>query len=417
MVTPNGDGDYPTIQAAINASTENDTIQLGDGTFAGSGNRDLVFRTQRIVIRSTSGDPMNCVIDCGGSTSEPHRGFVCDSTKGSKVVLVGFSVVNGYAIGGGGGILCKSGSSPRLVNISFMSHKVPALTCDNALVEIENCHFEDNPGGAISAHGGDLQITASIFANNFAANAGAALSSSGSAVTISACRFVHNSASFAGAALDIINPGSSNNASLALEKCDFYDNAASYHGGAIHVANTTFEIVGCEFVRNIAGIKGGAFWGTELAAGTLSQCLFFNNSATNGSVINNSGSSLVLDHALCISNFDGAPLVCDSTSGAPSIAISCSDMFNNQQGDYIGCASDQSGINGNVSTDPLFCDPENDFFSLQSGSPVAPPASQCGLIGPLAVGCAAHRHFAASTSAGVRTKKRALQPRLLPRSN
>jgi hypothetical protein len=40
-VAPDGSGDAPTIQAAIDSSAPQDVVELADGTFIGPGNRDL----------------------------------------------------------------------------------------------------------------------------------------------------------------------------------------------------------------------------------------------------------------------------------------------------------------------------------------------------------------------------------------
>ena len=39
LVNPEGTGDFPTIQAAIDAVVDGDIIELNDGTFTGDGNR------------------------------------------------------------------------------------------------------------------------------------------------------------------------------------------------------------------------------------------------------------------------------------------------------------------------------------------------------------------------------------------
>lgn len=47
------------------------------------------------------------------------------------------------------------------------------------------------------------------------------------------------------------------------------------------------------------------------------------------------------------------------------------------------------GINGNISEDPLFCDPEHQDFTLRENSPCAPftpPNPECDLIGAWPVG-------------------------------
>jgi hypothetical protein len=71
LVNPDGSGDFATIQDAIDASSADDTILLGDGTFTGVGNRDLEIR-RPLIFMSAGGDPALCVVDAEG---EP-LGFV-----------------------------------------------------------------------------------------------------------------------------------------------------------------------------------------------------------------------------------------------------------------------------------------------------------------------------------------------------
>ena len=62
VVTPERTGDFPTIQAAIDAVVAGDIIELDDGTFSGDGNRDLDYGGKAIVIRSRNADPEACII-------------------------------------------------------------------------------------------------------------------------------------------------------------------------------------------------------------------------------------------------------------------------------------------------------------------------------------------------------------------
>ena len=43
-VLPDGSGEAPTIQAAVDSADDGDTISLGDGTFTGDGNRGSASR-------------------------------------------------------------------------------------------------------------------------------------------------------------------------------------------------------------------------------------------------------------------------------------------------------------------------------------------------------------------------------------
>src|SRR5204862_46477 len=59
--------DQPTIQAAINASTNGDTILVANGVYTGPGNRDIVFSNKGIALISEGGSS-NCIIDLQGHT-------------------------------------------------------------------------------------------------------------------------------------------------------------------------------------------------------------------------------------------------------------------------------------------------------------------------------------------------------------
>jgi hypothetical protein len=70
--------------------------------------------------------------------------------------------------------------------------------------------------------------------------------------------------------------------------------------------------------------------------------------------------------------------------------ISCNDVWGNSTvpgGNYAGLIGDATGLNGNISEDPLFCGAGGDEFSLGAGSPALSQA--CGPMGALEEpGCA-----------------------------
>jgi hypothetical protein len=74
----------------------------------------------------------------------------------------------------------------------------------------------------------------------------------------------------------------------------------------------------------------------------------------------------------------------------PDIIIVCNDVYDNSGPNYSGI-DDQTGINGNFSSDPLFCDPENGLFTIHTSSPCMPQnhpyGDDCGLIGAYGPGC------------------------------
>jgi hypothetical protein len=117
-VRPDGSGEYPTIQAAIDASVDGDTIELLDGTFFGDGNRDLHTDGKAITLRSQSGNAETCVIDCQGSAANPHRGFLFDAGETNATVVAGLGIRGGYAGENGGGI-CALACAPTIRGCVF----------------------------------------------------------------------------------------------------------------------------------------------------------------------------------------------------------------------------------------------------------------------------------------------------------
>jgi parallel beta-helix repeat protein len=104
---------FDTIQAAIDAACDGDTVIVRDGTYTGAGNRDLDFGGRAITVRSENG-PDNCIINAQGNESEPHRCFNFHSGEGEDSVVDGFTITGGYSVDGGG-IYCES-SSPTITN-------------------------------------------------------------------------------------------------------------------------------------------------------------------------------------------------------------------------------------------------------------------------------------------------------------
>ncbi len=79
LVRPDGSGDAPTIQAAIDSLGADDHIVLADGVYTGLGNRDLYNSEKAFTVRSLSDDPTACVIDVQGTAAEPHWAFSYDA--------------------------------------------------------------------------------------------------------------------------------------------------------------------------------------------------------------------------------------------------------------------------------------------------------------------------------------------------
>jgi hypothetical protein len=103
---------YPTIQAAIDASANGDVVTVADGVYTGTGNRDIDFGGKTVTVRSEHG-PASCIIDCQASWSSRHRGFYFHTSETAAAIVDGLTIRNGIApyseacYASGGGILCE----------------------------------------------------------------------------------------------------------------------------------------------------------------------------------------------------------------------------------------------------------------------------------------------------------------------
>lgn len=99
FVDPEGSGDFPTIQAAVDSAEDEDIILLADGVFSGDGNRDIEYKGKAITIRSESGNPEECIIDCEGTPEDFHRGFYFQGSELPNARLEGVTIRDGV-VGG-----------------------------------------------------------------------------------------------------------------------------------------------------------------------------------------------------------------------------------------------------------------------------------------------------------------------------
>ena len=111
-VDAGGGGDFTTIQAAIDAASADDTINVAPGTYV----ENIDFKGKAVTVKSTSG-PGVTIIDGGNSGTV----VTFNTGEGPSSVIEGFTITNGNATnsdwGGsaGGGILCD-GASPIIRN-------------------------------------------------------------------------------------------------------------------------------------------------------------------------------------------------------------------------------------------------------------------------------------------------------------
>ena len=331
-VAPDGSGDFPTIQSAIDSAMDGDIIELLPGTFRGDGNREIDFLGKDVVLRSMTDDPATCVIDC----EEETFGLRMIRGESRDAVVRGITITRGREAAFGAVFVFQA--SPTVENCRFIGNVAwtgtsgGAISWESSAGVIRDCYFEGNwsglGGGAIFVSFSDgTEILGCTFRGNVA-----------------------ESAPFGSAGAVMVQQGSP-----LIEGCLFVDNRVDAGAGALECTFSAFPTVrACTFVGNSGP-----------------QCIF--SAASSAPTVEN-----------CIVAFnEGAAIQCQ-----PGITFSCTDIFGNPGGNWVSCVTDQAGMNGNPEEDPLFCGPDSDDWTLQADSPCAPQNSGgCGLIGALGVGC------------------------------
>lgn len=425
LVRPNGTGDFATIQDAIDAVINGDIIELTSGTFSGDGNRDLDYRGKAITVRSRSGDPESCVIDCGGGEPDWHRGLNFHRSEGPGSVLEGVTITNAYTdspISSGGGVYCDRDSDPTLINCVFLGNTAyfgGGLACYFSSLTVVGCRFEgnsaargagmtaryssptligctfsgnavsggegDNLGGGVFLEQSNPEFTECEFLENTTNGSGGGIYCySGSSPVLTKCTLSGNTANVFGGGLVCWALSSP-----VLNDCMIWENIANLFGGGIYCdGGSSPALIECTISGNDATQCGGGLYcgGNTLAA--LTKCtLTMNSAGVGGGIYCDSNAAPTLANVIVAFSENGEAIHCDD-DGTPT--LTCCDVYGNAGGDWVDCISGQFGVDGNISEDPLFCNPENVDFTIRSDSPCAPfspPNEECDLIGAWPVTC------------------------------
>jgi hypothetical protein len=408
----------PTIQAGIDSAGTGDIVLIADGTYTGTSNRDLDYHGKAITVRSQSGNPDACIIDCQGA----GRGFYFHSGESSGSVVERVTITNGYAFGeywpnnAGGGIYCGENSSPMLINCTFLGDSAQyggGIACALSSPQFINCTFTGN----YANHGGGMYgvgecsptVDGCTFSDNSAGSDGGGMSCDGCSAVLTKCTFSGNytiwdgawgggisinyssahltHCTISGCSADIGGGmGCTASSSPTLDSCTFIGNVClgdypNEGGAGVACANSSPEFNYCTFADDSAltGMGGGMYCFSS--SPTVTNCTFTGNLGIGGGINLAESSHAILENTIIAFNILRA-IWCWGV--ADSATLTCCDIYGNQGGDWVYCIEEQYGINGNISEDPLFCEPGSGNFHLVEGSPCAPftpPNEECDLIG------------------------------------
>jgi parallel beta-helix repeat protein len=361
--------DQPTIQAAINVAANGDVIQVAPGTYI----ENINFQGKAIRLSSDQG-PELTVID--GNHAGPVVTFKSGETPQS--VLSGFTVRNGRASVSpgldGGGIFIQN-SSPTIVG---------SIITNNSAA---------SGGGGISSNFGSPIIQRNLITNNGqtpgfsggVGGGGVSITGASSAQLLDN-RIEGNSwSSSSGGGLTLFAAGTPTVRNNVID-----GNTAYSQGGGVWIVNISDVLfVQNTITRNAAGSGGGVYYmvptggrGPYFINNTISG-----NSSAQGSGIYAEGfdGQVQLTNNIIVAAPGQTAVFCGGTwepTSKPTFQFN--DVVSNSGVRYGGICSDQTGVNGNISSDPLFQDEPAGDYHLKAGSPAidAGTFSQDSLVDP-----------------------------------
>jgi parallel beta-helix repeat protein len=238
---------YRTIQAGINASANGDTVMVADGTYTGTGNKNIVIGGRNIVVMSQNG-PDSCIIDC----QHNGMGFIIHQGETPAMVVDGFTITNGQ-------------NGPDSINAGAIDIWTASPTIKNCILNGNWANWDG--GGICCLFNSQAVIENSVINRNYSPHNGGGIGAGyGSDVTIRYCLITGNNASNSGDGIwlydgtfaDIIN-------------CTIVGNEPGFGTGicpytsTIHLRNTiiSYQATGVDF--------------TNAYISTVNYCDFFGN--------------------------------------------------------------------------------------------------------------------------------------------
>ena len=344
--------DYISITSALNEVKSGDTILVDSGIYF----ENIYFDNAAPNITLIGSGIDNSILD--GFSNNRVVSFsrnTLDLTD-TATVIMGFTLQNGYS-NRGAGIKCRN-FSPILMNLKI----------------INNISFGD--GGGIELSGNSNPIISDVIVefNSSVMEGGGMRISEGCNPILNNVIIKNNLSETKGGGVSFYGT------SATLNNITIVDNIANTRGGGIHIENSESITINNSIITGNLSTGGGGPPG----AGGIEN---LSNQETHVTTLLNT----------IISNNSGAYGIINSSQGIFEISFSnIYDNYNNNCsgcGDWIG-ANVTTNVNGdscdifsNIEADPLFCDSENEDYSLAENSPCI-NAGENGIdIGVFGVGC------------------------------
>lgn len=313
------------IQDSLETLSAGDTLYLSPGTYTDPAGEPLLrCGTSQSGISVTSSPLERAVLDGEGiqrSVISLEGPNVSPFFITNLVVKGGNATGNGYFNGGG-------------------------IFSGEASAVISNCEITGNTaiiGGGIGAEGGDLTIAYTDLTENLASVTGGGVDLYACELTGFMLRFMNNESSDDGGGLN------SYQSAVNLANSLFTGNYSGDDGGGICILQGTSTLEYLTVHENEAYDDGGGLRIHTIDSLSISSSIITSN-------LGKAGVNVISDNKPVVSN------VC---------------CWNNEFSNYNGM-DDPTGMNGNISADPLFADWLLNLSQTQTGQPYNSPAVDAG---------------------------------------
>ncbi len=421
--------EQPNIQAGIDAATTGDTVLVASGLYAGPGIGEVRISGKAIMLKSEFGADSTILW-----TLNSGRTILIDSLTSGSVIVDGFTITGGYE-----------------TEFAWDSTFRGGIEVQAAIAKIKNsvisgC-YSSRGGGIYVRHSAKTTIDNCTISGNYAYASGSAIYSEGdtldislSVLDISLSSIEDNWSNGTIGTIDIrLGVASLYGCRIERNRAPISTGGSSSHGtgGALFCMHGSVDIDSCVIAHNSATLGGAVIClGGSL---TMTRNTVFNNLAQIGAAVavlprGSETQAVLIDHNSFVCNYssdekaDGVwiwatpasspPLgelrtesgAYDPTAGVFTIAnnlfafsthaaIGCdatdidltihhNNVWYPISGKrYSGLLPDHTGLNGNISADPLLCDVTTENLTFDISSPCNGTGHGGSHIGAFGIGC------------------------------
>jgi len=254
-----GSPDHPfdAIQEAVDAAVDYDAVMILDGTYTGTGNRNIDFNGKDLVAGNLNG-PEHCIIDLEGA----GQGFIFSIGETDAAIIGNLTIRNGHTEDYGGAVCCENNSHPTIINCVIESSTAKigggGISCFMSSPAITNCRILSNSATGWEYWYDGFPVGYWVCLDGF----GGGIYCESASPVISNCVIADNTAF------------------ISTYHCQDFERAAE--GGGIYCKASNPTITNCTIRSNEAGLRGGGIFSGDFSNPLVLNTVLWDNQAEEG---------------------------------------------------------------------------------------------------------------------------------------